>query len=142
MYQKFTCSSRIFRNMIAASAAARAHHVREHEKHSREEAFRRSQLIHGDGDGQDLQAAEEPYKPLAAHYLLVPFKDCDYEPQDGQVSYVQYHFGSSPGTHSRIRLIIESIWPSPDVNLCRGGWLFSQLSVSVRSYLTLQQIFG
>lgn len=70
--------------MIAASAAARAHHVREHEKHSREEAFRRSQLIHGDGDGQDLQAAEEPYKPLAAHYLLVPFKDCDYEPQDGQ----------------------------------------------------------
>lgn len=71
--------------MIAASAAVRAHHVREAEKHSREEALRRSQLIH-DGDGEALQAAQEPYKPLAEHYLLVPFKDCDSEVQDGQVS--------------------------------------------------------
>lgn len=77
--------------MIAASAAVRAHHVREAEKHSREEALRRSQLILGDGDGQELQQAEEPYKPLAAHYLLVPFKDCDYEPQDGKVSAVENH---------------------------------------------------
>lgn len=70
--------------MIAASAAVRAHHTREAEKHSREEALRRSQLILQDGDGEALQAAQEPYKPLAEHYLLVPFKDCDYEPQDGQ----------------------------------------------------------
>ena len=72
--------------MIAASAAVRAHHVREAEKHSREEALRRSQLLINDGDGEALQAAQEPYKPLAEHYLLVPFEDCDSELQDGQVS--------------------------------------------------------
>lgn len=77
--------------MIAASAAVRAHHTREAEKHSREEALRRSQLILQDGDGEALQAAQEPYTPLAEHYLLVPFKDCDYEPQDGQVSSHETH---------------------------------------------------
>jgi len=68
---------------MIASAAARAHHGRE-EKHSREEALKRSQLLFGEGDGEEAEG--EIYKPLAAHYLLVPFKDCDYELQDGQVS--------------------------------------------------------
>lgn len=79
--------------MIAASAAVRAHHAREREaeKHSREEALRRSQLILGEGDGEGLQAVEDPYKPLDAHYLLVPFKDCDYELHDGNVSTVEIH---------------------------------------------------
>lgn len=70
---------------MIASAAARAHHGRE-EKHSREEALKRSQLVLGEGGGDGLHAEEELYTPLAAHYLLVPFKDCDYELQDGQVS--------------------------------------------------------
>lgn len=77
--------------MIAASAAARAHHVREAEKHSREEALRRSQLILQDGDGEAFHAAQEPYTPLAEHYLRVPFKDCDSELQDGQVSSDENH---------------------------------------------------
>ena len=70
---------------MIASAAARAHHGRE-EKLSREEAYRRSQLVLGDGDSVALPAEEELYTPLAPHYLLVPFKDCDYGVQDGQVS--------------------------------------------------------
>lgn len=77
--------------MIAASAAARAHHIREAEKHSREEALRRSQLVLQDGDGEAFQAAQEAYTPLAEHYLLVPFKDCDSEVQDGQVSSDENH---------------------------------------------------
>ncbi|XP_068681874.1 sodium channel protein 1 brain-like isoform X2 [Montipora foliosa] len=68
---------------MIASAAARAHHGRE-EKLSREEAYRRSQLVLGDGDSVALPAEEELYTPLAPHYLLVPFKDCDYGVQDGQ----------------------------------------------------------
>lgn len=70
---------------MIASAGARAHHQRE-DKHSREEAYKRSQLVLGEGDGAALHAEEELYTPLASHYLLVPFKDCDYELQDGQVS--------------------------------------------------------
>ena len=71
---------------MIASAAARAHH-RSDEKHSREEAYRRSQLVlGGEGNGDALPAEEELYTPLAPHYLLVPLKDCDYEVQDGQVS--------------------------------------------------------
>lgn len=72
---------------MIASAGARAHHVRE-EKISREEAYRRSQLLlaAGEGDSEVLPAEEELYTPLASHYLLVPFKDCDYGLQDGQVS--------------------------------------------------------
>ncbi|XP_074630746.1 sodium channel protein 1 brain-like isoform X1 [Acropora palmata] len=70
---------------MIASAGARAHHVRE-EKISREEASRRSQLLlaAGEGDSEALPAEEELYTPLASHYLLVPFKDCDYGLQDGQ----------------------------------------------------------
>ena len=84
--------------MIAASAAVRAHHVREAEKHSREEALRRSQLIPHDGDGEAFQTTQETYTPLAEHYLLVPFKDCDSELQDGQVSSNEMHLSwqSSP----------------------------------------------
>ena len=67
---------------MIASAAARAHHQRE-EKHSREEALKRSQLVLG----EDAAEEEELHTQLLApHYLLVPFKDCDYELKDGQVS--------------------------------------------------------
>ena len=69
---------------MIASAAARAHH-RPDEKHSREEAYRRSQLILS-GEGNAEQAEQELYIPLEPEYVLVPLKDCDYGLQDGQVS--------------------------------------------------------
>lgn len=65
---------------MIASAAARAHHQRE-EKHSREEALKRSQLVLGEDDARDEELHTQL---LAPHYLLVPFKDCDYELKDGQ----------------------------------------------------------
>ena len=77
--------------MIAA-AAARAHHLRDVERHSREEAQRRSQLVN-DADSQAVEPAkaEVPYTPLAAHYLQVPFRDCDSDIQDGHVSRDEFH---------------------------------------------------
>lgn len=68
---------------MIASAGARAHHVRE-EKISREEASKRSQqlLAADEGDSKPKSTKEK----LDSHYLLVPFKDCDYGLQDGQVS--------------------------------------------------------
>ena len=58
------------------------------EKISREEASKRSQVLlaAGEGDNEPLPDEEELYTPLDSHYLLVPFKDCDYGLQDGQVS--------------------------------------------------------
>lgn len=70
---------------MLASAAARAHHGRE-EKHSREEALKRSQIaLLADGHGEEEEELHTQLLP--PHYLLVPFKDCDYELHDGQVSW-------------------------------------------------------
>lgn len=75
--------------MIAAQAAARAHHLKaEHDRISREESLRRSQLMLGDGSDRDGQefVEEEPLIVVPDHLLGVPLKDRDCEEQEAQVS--------------------------------------------------------
>ena len=75
--------------MIAAQAAARAHlKAIEHDRHSREESLRRSQLILADGsEREDVEHIEEKAVIVPKHLLGVPLRDRDYEceEQEAQV---------------------------------------------------------
>ena len=98
---------------MLASAAARAHHGRE-EKHSREEALKRSQIaLLADGHGEEEEELHTQLLP--PHYLLVPFKDCDYELHDGQVSENEmclHNLSQVPGAfyHKSMRLAKILTW--------------------------------
>lgn len=76
--------------MIAAQAAARAHHLKaaEHDRISREESFRRSQLMLADDSEReaDEYVEEEPLIVVPDHLLGVPLKDRDCDEQEAQVS--------------------------------------------------------
>lgn len=80
--------------MIAAQAAARAHHLKaaEHDRISREENFRRSQLMLGDGSEReaDEYVEDEPIN-VPDHLLGVPLKDRDCGQQEAEVSLRQYY---------------------------------------------------
>jgi hypothetical protein len=80
--------------MIAAQAAARAHlKAIEHDRHSREENLKRSQLLlHGsERDDGDL-IEEQPTVVVPKHLLGVPLRDrdCDCGEQEAQVRTKQY----------------------------------------------------
>ena len=70
--------------MIAAQAAARAHHQRELERAFKEENLRRSQL-HVSAEGP-AETEIEPYVPVPDYLLNVPLKDHDSEKPDVDVS--------------------------------------------------------
>lgn len=74
--------------MIAAQAAARAHlRTIEHDRHSREESLRRSQLMLANGsennDGELIE--EQPTIIVPKHLLGVPLKDRDCGEQEAPV---------------------------------------------------------
>ena len=71
--------------MIAAQAAARAHH-RELERASKEESLRRSQLRLGDAAEAPPEPEIEPFVPVPDYLLNVPLKDHDSEEPDVDVS--------------------------------------------------------
>lgn len=75
--------------MIAAQAAARAHHLKavEHDRISREESLRRSQLMLDGSEREDEEFVEdEPLVVVPDHLLGVPLKDRDCGEQEAQVS--------------------------------------------------------
>lgn len=73
--------------MIAAQAAARAHlKAIEHDRHSREESLRRSQLMLANGsENNDGDVEEQPTIVVPKHLLGVPLKDRDCGEQEAKV---------------------------------------------------------
>lgn len=76
--------------MIAAQAAARAHHLKtvEHDRISREESLKRSQLMLADDSDRNAEefVEEEAQIVVPDHLLGVPLEDRDCEEQEAQVS--------------------------------------------------------